>query len=107
MHEAVRTADDEVRHRERARAQEASTKFRPDPETGDAAADLASELGRDMLDAATSGVDMSELVPPEESFEEEVGGPFIVSGMPVGLEDEEVEFDLRDVDEKSRRQPGK
>lgn len=107
MHDAIRTSDDEVRHRERARMQEASIEFRPDPEMGDAAADLADELGRHMLDAVTSGVDMSELVPPEQSFEEEVGGPYIVSGLPGGEEDEEVEFDLRDIDEKSRRQPGK
>lgn len=106
MHEAIRTSDDEVRKRERAAVQEASIEFRPDPELGDAAADLADELGRKMLDAATSGVDMSELVPPEMSFEEEVGGPFIVSGLQAGEEDEE-EFALRDIDERSRRQPGK
>lgn len=106
MHDAVRTSDDEVRERERAPEQPAAIEFRHDPLLGDAAADLAEELGRDMLESATSGVDMSELVPPEESYEEEVGGPYIVSGFQAGEEDEE-EFDLRDIDEKSRRQPRK
>lgn len=106
MHEMVRTSDDENRKRERGMTQEASIEFRPDPELGDAAADLAEELGRNMLGAATSGVDMSELVPPEESFQEEVGGPYIVTGVQAEL-GEEPEFDLRDVDEKSRRHPGK
>lgn len=106
MHEAVRTSDDEVRHRELAPFEEASVEFETDPELADAAADLASELGRGMLDSATSGVDMSEIVPPEESFEEEVGGPFIVSGLQAGEEDEE-EFNVSDIDERSRRQPRK
>lgn len=105
MHDVVRTADDEVRKRERAREQSASVAFHSDPELNDPAADLAEVLGRDMLDSVTSGVDMSELVPPEESFEEEVGGPYIVAGLQAGEEDEE-EFDLGDIDARRHIRPG-
>jgi len=104
MHDVVRTADDEVMRRGRARDQAASVAFESDPELNDPAADLAEVLGRDMLGAATSGVDMSELVPPEESFEEE-GGPYIVSGLQAGEEDEE-EYDLADIDARRHIRPG-
>lgn len=104
MHDVILSTDDEHRKRERSRDQAASVSFRPDPELNDPAADLADVLGRDVLDAATSGVDMSELVPPVESWEEEVGGPFIISGLQAGEEDEE-EFDLSDIEARKYIRP--
>lgn len=106
MHAPLRTPDDEVLARHRAHEESAVASFHPDPELGDAAADLAEELGRSFVESATRVSDVSEIAIPEETAEEEVGGPFVVTG-PQSELGREAAYNLRDVDEKSRRRPGK
>lgn len=106
MHEPLRAPDDEVLERRHANEEAGVASFRPDPELGDAAAELAEELGRSFVESATAVADVSELVVPEETAEEEVGGPFVVTGIESEL-GREAAVNLRDVDEKSRRRPGK
>ena len=45
MHDIIHSADDEIAEHHLGPLEEASVSFRPDPEAGDAGADLADELG--------------------------------------------------------------
>lgn len=60
MHQALLAPDDEVMRRRIAPGENVSVSFEVDPELGDAAAELAGDLGRSYIDAATSDADVSE-----------------------------------------------
>jgi hypothetical protein len=57
MHEPLRAPDDEVIVRHMAPGEGASVSFDVDPAMGDAAAELARDLGRGYLDGATGEVE--------------------------------------------------
>ncbi len=67
MHDVVHSADDEISDRHLGPGQGAATSFRPDPEMGDAGADLADTLGRSFLDGAVTGDEEAEDAAEEES----------------------------------------
>jgi hypothetical protein len=77
MHDIIHAPDDDIVERHLGPHEEASVSFHPEPDIGDAGADLAEELGRTYLEAASSGRDMSELENPDEPDPSEVGGPFL------------------------------
>ena len=60
MDEATPALDDEVRSYHHHPSEVGATAFGFDPEAGDAAADLAGELGSQFLESATRGEDMSD-----------------------------------------------
>lgn len=62
LSDAVPTLDDEVRHFRHHPNESGSIEFDVDPYAGDAAADLAGDLGSEFLQGATRGQDMSELL---------------------------------------------
>ena len=78
MHDVIHSPDDGIVEHHLGPLQEASVSFRPDPEVGDAGADLAEEFGQNYLRSATTGEDMSELENPTEMAAAEVGGPFVI-----------------------------
>ena len=78
MHDVIHAPDDGIAEYHLGPQQEASVSFRPDPEVGDAAADLAEELGQNALRSATSGEDMSELEDQAETDAAEIDGPFVI-----------------------------
>jgi hypothetical protein len=78
MHDIIHSPDDEIAEYPLGPMQEASVSFRPDPEIGDAAADLAEELGQSAMRSATTGEDVSELESAPEMAPTEIGGPFLI-----------------------------
>src|SRR5258708_39293278 len=78
MHDIIHAPDDGIAEQPVGPQQEPSVSFHADPEVGDAGADLAEEFGRNYLQSATPGQDMSELENPSETDPTEVGGPSII-----------------------------
>jgi hypothetical protein len=76
MADVVPTADDDVRMPHHHPSESTAVEFESDPEAADAAADLASELGTDFLEAATRGRDLSDVILERE---QEGSSEFIVS----------------------------
>lgn len=111
LSDAIPTLDDEVRQFRHHPNESGSIEFEVDPYAGDAAADLASDLGSEFLEGATRGQDMSELLMShddevsDESFlyddelvatgadEEEEGD--LAEGLPA---DDEAESERRPID---------
>jgi hypothetical protein len=81
MHDVIHSPDDGIAEHHLGPLQEASVSFRPDPEVGDAGADLAEELGQNYLRSVTTGEDMSELENPTEMDPTEIGGPFVIESL--------------------------
>src|SRR5258706_98261 len=73
MHDIIHSPDDGIAEQPVGPQQEPSVSFHADPEVGDAGADLAEEFGRNYLQSATTGQDMSELENPSETDPTEVG----------------------------------
>jgi hypothetical protein len=82
MHDVIHSPDDGITQVPLGPLQEASVSFHPDPEIGDAGADLAEEFGENYLRSAISGEDMSELENPSEPDPNEFGGPFVIERPP-------------------------
>ena len=83
MHDVIHAPDDGIAEYHLGPQQEASVSFRPDPAVGDAAADLAEELGQNSLRSATSGEDMSELEDRTDTDATEFGAPFVIEKPPL------------------------
>jgi hypothetical protein len=96
MHDVIHTSDDEIVERPLGPLEAASVSFRPDPEAGDAGADLAEELGRSYLRSATTGEDISEIENADELDASEIGGPFLEIDTNAEQEDEWAEDEATD-----------
>jgi hypothetical protein len=77
MHDIIHAPDDEIVEHHLGPLEEANVSFRPDPEVGDAGADLAEDFGRSYLQSATADEDMSEVESADDMDPSEVGGPFL------------------------------
>lgn len=84
MDEATPTLDDSDRRYFHHPSDSGVTEFDNEPEAGDAARDLASELGREYLEGVTRVDDMSDIRYSDEEREE--------SELPFVIEEEEEEF---------------
>jgi hypothetical protein len=62
MADVVPTSDDEVRMALHHPSESTAIEFESDPDAADAAADLASDLGAEFLEAATRGQDVSDVI---------------------------------------------
>jgi hypothetical protein len=82
MHDIIHSPDDGIAVVRLGPQQGASVSFRPDPEIGDAGADLAEEFGENYLRSATTGEDMSELENPTEPDPNEFAGPLVLERPP-------------------------
>ena len=95
----VPTSDDEIRNEHHHPQDAASVGFDADPDAGDAAADLASDLGAQFLEGATYAEDMSERAIRDAEIAE--------NDLPFLVEDEEPISELvldedEDEDEEAR-----
>jgi hypothetical protein len=107
MHDIIHSSDDEIAEHHLGPLEEASASFRPDPDAGDAGADLADELGRSFLESATTGEDMSELENSEELMASELGEPFLEVDVAEEADDAATQVDPKPPSprRKSRRKP--
>jgi len=104
MDEVVPTLDDSDRVFRHHPNESVGEGFSFDPESADAAADLAGDLGSEFLEGATRGRDMSDVILSED--QEGLGEPFLVEE----LEPEDVfpeEPELRPLKRPKRARPSK
>lgn len=101
--DVVPTLDDEVRRYHHHPNDAGCIEFETNPDSADAAADLASDLGAEFLEGATKGQDLSDVAMSHEDSEGEL--PFL-------LEDEEIETpgsplgkERQPASERPRRRP--
>lgn len=73
--DVVPTLDDEVRGYHHHPNDAGTTEFDVDPDTSDAAADLAGDLGSEFLEGATRGQDISDVIMSRDEAENEL--PFL------------------------------
>lgn len=92
MDEAVPTLDDADRMFRHHPNDQVSEGFSFDPDVGDAAADLAGDMGAEFLEGATRGRDISDMMMSEEEHMEET--PYLVEE--VGPEGEDAYFSEED-----------
>ncbi len=88
MDEVVPTLDDSNRVFRHHPNEPVGEGFSFDPDSADAAADLAGDLGAEFLEGATRGRDMSDMIMSDEERDSET--PFLVEE--IGAESEEVYF---------------
>jgi hypothetical protein len=69
--DVVPTLDDEVRNYHHHPNEPGSIEFEVDPYAGDAAADLAGDLGSEFLEGATRGQDLSDVLATRDDRETE------------------------------------
>lgn len=72
LSDAVPTLDDEVRDYHHHPNESGSVEFDVNPYSGDAAADLASDLGSEFLEGATRGQDLSDVLMSHDDAEGEL-----------------------------------
>jgi len=85
MDDVVPTLDDSDRQFLHHPNEPISEGFSFDPESADAAADLAGELGADFVEGATRGRDMSDVMVSEENMNDET--PFVLEMLGEGAEE--------------------
>lgn len=73
LSDAVPTLDDEARNYHHHPNESGVVDFEVDPYAGDAAADLAGDLGSEFLEGATRGQDMSDVMMTRDDQEGEAG----------------------------------
>lgn len=86
MDDVVPTLDDSDRYFFHHPNEPVGEGFSFDPESADAAADLAGELGADFVEGATNGRDMSDVMFSEEEQDMINETPFVVDTMGEGSE---------------------
>lgn len=74
MHQPLRASDDDVMERRIAPGENVSISFEVDPELGDAAAELADDLARSFIDAATGDMDVGEAIEETSGMDEATSG---------------------------------
>ncbi len=92
MDEMVPTLDDSDRTFRHHPSESAGERFSFDPDSADAAADLAGDLGSEFLEGATSGKDMSDIIATENDRDDETA--YLLEDLGAeGEEEEESEED--------------
>lgn len=94
LSDAVPTLDDEVRNYHHHPNESGVVDFEVDPYAGDAAADLAGDLGSEFLEGATRGQDVSDVMMTRDDQEGEAG--FLYEEEMLGSSEEEEEEDEKE-----------
>ncbi|HSN97963.1 MAG TPA: hypothetical protein VLS89_06680, partial [Candidatus Nanopelagicales bacterium] len=93
LSDAVPTLDDEARHYRHHPNESGVVDFDVDPYAGDAAADLAGDLGSEFLEGATRGQDMSDVMMSRD--DQEGDAPFLYEEEMLNVSDEQEDEEER------------